>query len=155
MTPQKNHTNAGGRPGPLRTPRLRLKPKSPRSGYVDGAWWPHSDDLIAELPDLLAVLSVRLGPVGRVIYNLTEWATAPAKLAFGDQTVRLDGYRLQPAHTVQILGLNRTRIIRLVVSPRTNQHQAHTVMMTAAGPNNALTVDGLLMISTEELGAHP
>ena len=39
---------------PEHTPRLRLKPKAPLSGYVDGAWWPRSDDLAAELPDLLA-----------------------------------------------------------------------------------------------------
>jgi hypothetical protein len=50
------------------TPRLRLKPKAPRSGYVDGAWWPYSNDLLKELPDLLAVLSVRLGPIERVLY---------------------------------------------------------------------------------------
>lgn len=153
MTPQNDHTSAGGRHAPpLHTPRLRLKPKSPRSGYVDGAWWPHSADLTAELPDLLAVLSVRLGLVGRVIYNLAEWATAPAKLAFGAQTVRLDGYRLQPAHTVEVVGLNRSRIVLLVVSPHTDQHQAHAIMMTAAGPNNALTVASL-MISGEELEA--
>ncbi|BCP10667.1 hypothetical protein MINTM020_27650 [Mycobacterium paraintracellulare] len=153
MAPHDDHTTAGGRHAPpLHTPRLRLKPKSPRSGYVDGAWWPHSDDLTAELPDLLAVLSVRLGPVGRVIYNFTEWATAPAKLAFGPQTVRLDGYRRQPVHTVEVLGLNRQRITLLVVSPHTDENDAHTVMMTAAGPNNALTVANL-MISGQKVDA--
>ncbi len=55
--PDSTHT------GPQNTPRLRLKPKAPSTGHVDGAWWPHSDDLAAELPDLLAVLSVRLGPI--------------------------------------------------------------------------------------------
>ncbi|EUA14764.1 hypothetical protein I546_0711 [Mycobacterium kansasii 732] len=43
-----------------------MKPKAPTTGYVDGAWWPHGDDLPIELPDLLAVLSVRLGPIDRV-----------------------------------------------------------------------------------------
>ena len=32
------------------------------------------DDLAKELPDLLAVLSVRLGAIDRVLYNLAEWA---------------------------------------------------------------------------------
>ncbi|ASX00931.1 hypothetical protein CKJ56_14260 [Mycobacterium intracellulare subsp. chimaera] len=91
--------------------------------------------------------------MGRVIYNLTEWATAPAKLAFGSQTVRLDGYRRQPVHTVEVLGLNRQRITLLVVSPHTDEHDAHTVMMTAAGPNNALTVASL-MISGQKVDAH-
>ncbi|CQD20519.1 hypothetical protein BN000_04937 [Mycobacterium europaeum] len=151
MTLENDHTNAGHRhTPPTHTPRLRLKPKAPQSGYVDGAWWPHSADLTAELPDLLSVLSVRLGPIGRVIYNINEWAKAPAKLATGGRTVRLDGYRLQPVNTVEVLGLNRDKIVLLVVSPHADPDQAHTIMMTAAGPNNASTVAGLLMNSAKE-----
>ena len=152
MTLQKGHTNVTRRHTPPgHTPRLRLKPKAPRSGYVDGAWWPHNDDLTAELPDLLAVLSVRLGPIDRVIYSLNEWAKAPKKLATDGRTVRLDGYRLQPINTVEVLGLNREKIVLLVVSPHANPDQAHAIMMTAAGPDNALTVNSLLTISAEEL----
>ncbi|MDX1884708.1 DUF5994 family protein [Mycolicibacterium sp. 120270] len=36
---------------------------------------PRSANLSHELPDLLAVLSVRLGSIERVLYNLAEWAT--------------------------------------------------------------------------------
>ena len=152
MTLQTSNTNVARRhTPPVHTPRLRLKPKAPRSGYVDGAWWPHNDDLTAELPDLLAVLSVRLGPIDRVIYSLNEWAKAPRKLATDGRTVRLDGYRLQPINTVEVLGLNREKIVLLVVSPHANPDQAHAIMMTAAGPNNALTVNSLLTISAEEL----
>ena len=43
--------------------RLRLRPKALTTGYVDGAWWPRSRDLAAELPALLAVPAVRLGGV--------------------------------------------------------------------------------------------
>jgi Family of unknown function (DUF5994) len=138
---------------PEHTPRLKLKPKAPQSGFVDGAWWPHSEDLTAELPDLLSVLSVRLGPIGRVIYNMNEWATAPAKFATGGRTVRLDGYRLQPVNTVEVLGLNRNKIVLLVVSPHADPDQAHAIMMTAASPSNASTVEGLLAISAEERAA--
>jgi len=138
------------RASPAHTPRLRLKAKAPSSGYVDGAWWPHSDDLTAELPDLTAVLSVRLGPIARVLYNLREWAPAPRKLATDGGTVRLDGYRRQPVNTIEVLGLNRKKIVLLVVSPQADPDQAHAVMMTAAGPQNALTVANLLTISADE-----
>jgi Family of unknown function (DUF5994) len=152
MTLQKSNTNVARRQTPPeRTPRLRLKPKAPVSGYVDGAWWPHSDDLAAELPDLLAVLSVRLGPIDRVVYSLNEWAKAPKKLATDGRTVRLDGYRLQPVNTVEVLGLNCKKIVLLVVSPQADPDQAHAIMMTAAGPNNALTVNSILTINAEEL----
>jgi hypothetical protein len=151
MTLKRNHMDAARRHAPPEhTPRLRLKPKAPESGYVDGAWWPHSEDLTAELPDLLSVLSVRLGPIGRVIYNVNEWAKPPAKFATGGRTLRLDGYRLQPVNTVEVLGLNRNKIVLLVVSPHADPDQAHAIMMAAAGPNNASTVESLLIISPEE-----
>jgi hypothetical protein len=146
MTLIQDRTDVGQRNSPPEhTPRLRLKPKAPRSGYVDGAWWPRSDDLAAELPDLLAVLSVRLGRIDRVMYNLNEWAKAPAKLATGGRRVRLDGYRRQPINTVEVLGLNRNRIVLLVVRPNADPDGAHATLMAAAAPSNDSTVDSLLM----------
>ena len=151
MTLQKGQTAATRhRSPPAQTPRLRLKPKAPCSGYVDGAWWPHSDDLTVELPDLLAVLSVRLGPIDRVIYPLNEWAKAPRKLATDERAVRLHGYHLQPSNTLEVRGLTRKKAVLLVVSPQADPDHAHAIMMTAAGPNNASTVDSLLTISAEE-----
>jgi hypothetical protein len=145
MTHQGERTDAGRHPTPPDfTPRLRLKPKARRSGYVDGAWWPWSDDLTGELPDLLAVLSVRLGRIERVMYNLGEWATAPAKAMLGERVVRLDGYRRQPINTLEVRGVNRERILLLVVPPRTNADQAHATMMAAATPNNDVSTEGLL-----------
>ena len=135
---------------PEHTPRLRLKPKAPQSGYVDGAWWPHSDDLAAELPDLLAVLSVRLGRIERVLYNLNEWAKPSAKLATGGRRVRLDGYRRQPINTLEVLGLNRNKIALLVVPPNTDPNEAHATLMAAAAPSNDSTVDSLLMNSARD-----
>jgi hypothetical protein len=128
---------------PENTPRLRLKPKAPTTGHVDGAWWPHSDDLLMELPDLLAVLSVRLGRIDRVIYNLTEWASAPAKLPIDGRVVRLAGYYRQPVNTVEVLG-NRNKIVLLVVPAHSEPDRAHDTMMAAAAPNNASTIDCLL-----------
>jgi hypothetical protein len=85
-----------------------------------------------------------------VIYNINEWAKPPAKFATGGRTVRLDGYRRQPVNTVEVLGLNRDKIVLLAVSPQAAPDQAHAIMMTAAGPDNALTVHSLLEISAED-----
>ena len=150
MTLQQAPTDVGQRYTPEHTPRLRLKPKAPLSGYVDGAWWPRSDDLAAELPDLLAVLSVRLGRIDRVMYNVNEWAKASAKLATGGRAVRLDGYRLQPINTVEVLGLNRNKIALLVVPPNADPDEAHATLMAAAAPGNDSTVDSLLTISARD-----
>jgi Family of unknown function (DUF5994) len=145
MTLQRGRTATGSKyASPENTPRLRLKPKAPVTGYVDGAWWPHSDDLPTELPDLLAVLSVRLGPIDRVIYNLTEWSKAPAKLPTNGRAVRLAGYYRQPINTIEVLGLNRNKIVLLVVPAQTDPDLAHDTMMAAAAPSNASTTDRLL-----------
>ena len=85
-----------------------------------------------------------------MIYSLNEWAKPPTEIDDRRGTVRLDGYRLQPVNTVEVLGLNCKKIVLLVVSPQADPDQAHAIMMTAAGPNNALTVDSLLRISAEE-----
>jgi len=151
MTLRQDRTDTGQRSAPPdHTPRLRLKPKAPRSGHVDGAWWPRSDDLAAELPDLLAVLSVRLGRIARVLYNLNGWAKSSPKLATGGRLVRLDGYRRQPANTIEVLGLTGSRIVLLVVPPYTDPDLAHEAMMTAAAPSDDSMVGNLLAIGAHE-----
>jgi hypothetical protein len=151
MTLSQDRIDVGQRSAPPEhTPRLHLKPKAPHSGYVDGAWWPHTDDLAAELPDLLAVLSVRLGRIDRVMYNLNEWAKPAAKLATGGRRVRLDGYRRQPRNTVEVLGLNRNRIVLLVVPPDADPDEAHAILMAAAAPSDDSTVASLLMTSARD-----
>lgn len=153
----RNHKVLEGRntSAPVRTPRLRLKAKAPQTGYVDGAWWPHSNTLEQELPDLLAVLSVRLGLIDRVLYNVNEWASAPRRLMSGSGTVRLDGYRQQPPNSIEVLGRNRGRITLLVVPPGTDPDKAHATMMTAAAATNASTVKGLLGINLRDSGIQP
>ena len=146
MTPTPTRTGAGWtQPTPEHTPRLRLKPKASPTGFVDGAWWPASNGLLDELPDLLAVLSVRLGPISHVTYQLGEWATAPVKTVIGGRVVRLAGYRRQPRNTIEVLGLGGTSVILLVVPPGTDTDQAHETLMTAATPEDSSTTDGLLV----------
>lgn len=136
MTPHQSRRTNPNSTVPAHTPRLRLKPKAPPSGLVDGAWWPHSGDLAAELPDLLAVLSVRLGRIERVLYNIGEWEQPPRRLLVSGHTVRLDGYRRQPSDTVEVLGLDRDRLILHVVAPGTHPDAAHTAMMAVAQPGD-------------------
>jgi hypothetical protein len=143
--PSSTDTNSAPRSSPEHTPRLRLKPKGRISGSVDGAWWPHSDDLATQLPDLLAVLSVRLGPIDRVLFNVNEWATPPRKLSTGGRAVRLDGYQRQPVHTIEVLGFSGGgRIALLVVPADADPDEAHSTLMAAATPHDTSTVDGLL-----------
>lgn len=129
---------------PRHTLRLRLKPKAPTTGYVDGAWWPRSRDLSAELPALLAVLVVRLGHIARVTYNLAVWNPAARRLIVEGHAVRLEGFRSQPTDIVTVIGRDRQRLTLLVVPPDTTPVNAHHTMMTASRRGNADNAKALL-----------
>jgi Family of unknown function (DUF5994) len=122
---------------------LTLKPNAPTPGCVDGAWWPRSRDLSTELPALLAELATRLGPVARVSHNLDTWDVAPRRLGTVQQ-VRLGGFRAQHPHTVDVIGLNGSRLTLLVLPPATDPVSARQTLATAAGRDNVDGIDHLL-----------
>ena len=62
----ENIATARKRRPAIGTLRLRLKPAHQTCGFVQGAWWPRSTLLAAELPSLLAALSLRFGTIDRV-----------------------------------------------------------------------------------------
>ncbi|MEU7137989.1 DUF5994 family protein [Nocardia sp. NPDC046473] len=135
-----------------RTLRLQLKPKAPKTGYVDGAWWPHSDELAAELPALLTAVAGRIGPIHHVAYPLGEWARTSGELVVGGQTVQVEGIRQGTVHTVELLGLKNRRVVLLVVPPDTVEGDAAATMTSASAADNESAVDELLTIGTRERG---
>ncbi|HWC81806.1 MAG TPA: DUF5994 family protein [Pseudonocardiaceae bacterium] len=135
-------TTDATRPHPLL--RLRLKPKAPPTGYVDGGWWPRSRDLVAELPALAEVLAVRLGSVSRVAFAITGWDAAPRRVTIDGRTVRLEGFRAQDAHVVHVSGPDRQRISLLVVPPDATDASGHGAIMTASRRANADTPTEIL-----------
>ncbi|MEU2585786.1 DUF5994 family protein [Streptomyces avermitilis] len=60
--------------------RLSLAPVGPAPALLDGAWWPRSRDLDAELPALTAVLDPLWGRITRVTVNPTYWPAFPHKV---------------------------------------------------------------------------
>jgi hypothetical protein len=124
-------------------PRLRLRPPGALTGHVDGAWWPRSRDLAAELPELLAAIAAQMQPVGRVSYHPADWDPAPRRVVVGAQSVRLGWYRLMPAGTVDVIsGLRRITLI--VVPAETPADVADDLLSRAANPANVEDVATLL-----------
>ncbi len=125
--------------------RVVLKPPGSAAGFVDGAWWPRSPDLVAELPALVAVLAGRLGRAGRVTFNLTSWRPPPRRLVVDGRDVRLEGFRTQHANTLTVIGTDRrTRLTLLVIPPAADPEHAYQVLDTAAGRDNVDSPDALL-----------
>lgn len=125
--------------------RLRLKPKAPTTGYVDGAWWPRSRNLSAELPALLAVLAIRPGRIERVTYNLTGWQPPRRRrLPIEGGAARLEGFHTQHPGTVTITGQGGQRLTLLVIPPETDPAAAHQALMRASQRGNLDTIEELL-----------
>lgn len=116
--------------------RLRLKPKAPATGFVDGAWWPRSRDLTTELAVLAEVLAVRLGRIERVTYALSAWDTAPRKVDLGDVRIRLEGFNYQDRNVVHVTGSSHGRISLLVVPPELTDPAGRKALMTAGHRDN-------------------
>lgn len=110
---------------------LRLQWRDPgvADGFVDGGWWPHSLDLSAELPALLAEFWSAGHEVTRVAYRPVEWAPAPRRLTVSDRVVRLDGAGGQEPALLSLLddsGATRTDLV--VIPPHTDSGIAQRVL---------------------------
>lgn len=139
--------------GAADSPRLLMKPaaSAPRhAGHVDGAWWPRSRDLPAEVPSLFAALAARVGDVHHLAYNLTEWPTTPQRIDAGGYPVRLAGFRYGGANIVDVTGSRGGRLTLLVIPPETSRTGARRVSLAAADTDNVDSVDDLLALR----GAH-
>ena len=55
----------------------------------------------------------------------------------------------QPVNTIEVLGLNRRKLVLLVIPAQTDPDHAHAIMMAAATREDASTIDGLLATRTQ------
>jgi hypothetical protein len=135
------HTSLTTKP----SPRLSLKAGKKTSGYVDGAWWPGSLDLDAEIPALVEQLSEPWGAVNRVSYDLAAWLPAARSVPAGGRKVRLDGFRgRQPTDAIHVMGAGRPPLTLLVILPSTDPREATEALRRAGSTGNQDTIDDLL-----------
>src|SRR4051794_40059872 len=59
----------------------------------DGAWWPRSRELAAEVPELIAELERRGVRIERFTYALDAWRPAPRKVIVNGRVIRTGGFR--------------------------------------------------------------
>ncbi|MBF6139762.1 hypothetical protein IU484_06850 [Nocardia farcinica] len=104
--------------------------------------------MVAELAGLAALLGRRAGSLDRIMYNMDAWQPAPRRTMLGGRSVRLDGYRHLPAHTLCVLGLDRTRLVLMVIPANTQTAAAHALLWAASRPGNAFTADELVAADT-------
>ncbi|GAA2739210.1 MULTISPECIES: DUF5994 family protein [Kitasatospora] len=109
---------------------LRLETTQSREGVLDGAWWPRSRNIAAELPGLVRALTEHLGPVASVGLDADAWDDVPASLVVDGRSVHLDRYPVGD-DTVIITRGERDHFSLLVVPPQANQEAALAAMARA------------------------
>jgi hypothetical protein len=71
---------------------VRLETTHDRQGVLDGAWWPRSRDIGAELPGLITALTEYLGPITRVGLDAGAWEGLPTRMTIDDRVVHIDSF---------------------------------------------------------------
>ncbi|MFD7615057.1 DUF5994 family protein [Streptomyces sp. NPDC059828] len=129
---------------PLLSARLSLTPKTSLDGQLDGAWWPHSRDLEAELPPLVDALEGPIGRITHVTVNPTRWPVVPHKVPVAGHTVHVGWFAEQDPDKMILLSYATGRYDLLVIPPQTEPAAAARLMAAAAIPGSVLTA-GVLM----------
>ncbi|MGW2716122.1 DUF5994 family protein [Streptomyces sp. NPDC001492] len=131
----------GARPG---TAVLRLETTHERQGVLDGAWWPRSRDIAAELPALVTALTEHLGPVTRIGLDATAWERLPTRLIVDDRVVHIDSFPVGD-DTVLVTRGETDHFSLLVVPPHATPEAARAAMAAAVRADNVTQAAQILI----------
>lgn len=101
-----------------KAPRLVFCNRSATRGGVDAAWLPGSNNLGAELPDLLAVIGSMIGEVRRVVYDPRSWTKTPSRMIRRGVAISIDPYPMVTCETIYLIGTH-SRDAVIYVFPQT------------------------------------
>ncbi|MFG2140374.1 DUF5994 family protein [Streptomyces sp. NPDC048650] len=143
---QHRSVNAG-------TALLRVETTRSLDGVLDGAWWPRSRDIGAELPGLVSALTEFLGPVTRLGLDAEAWDELPARVVVDGRAVPIDSFPVGD-DTVLITRGDQDHFALLVVPPHEAPGAAREAMSRAVRAGTPDRV-GQILIDTGTGRAHP
>lgn len=129
------------RPG---TAVVRLETTDDRRGVLDGAWWPRSRDIAAELPVLVAALTEHLGPVTRVGLDAGAWEDLPTRLIVDERVVHIDSFPVGD-DTVLVTRGDQDLFSLLVIPPNATPEAACAAMAEAVRADNLAQAEQILI----------
>jgi Family of unknown function (DUF5994) len=103
-----------------------------RQAGIHGGWWPRSLDAAAELPGLVAELSMRAGRVSRVALQEGAFASIPRKLIVGGRKVPVAWFKYMNMHTAILTMAGRDDLVLLVIPPLASPAAAAEALRLAA-----------------------
>jgi len=123
---------------------IRLETTQSRENILDGAWWPRSRDIGAELPGLVSALTEYLGPVTRVGLDAAAWEGLPTRIVVDDRVVHIDSFAVGD-DTVLITRGDEDVFSLLVVPPHATPEAAHAAMTQAVRADNITRAEQILI----------
>ncbi|MGW2262531.1 DUF5994 family protein [Streptomyces sp. NPDC001780] len=136
------------------TALLRLETTHAREGVLDGAWWPRSRDVVAELPSLITALTEHLGPVTRVGLDGSAWDGLPTRVMVHGRVVHIDSYPVGD-DTVLITRGDRDHFSLLLVPPDTTLDAARAAMARAVRADNVTEAKQILIDTGSDTPSTP
>lgn len=127
--------------------RLALCSRGTAPGAVDGVWWPSSNDLRVELPDLVAVLALSLGPVHRVVYDPAIWPHAPSRIIRGTTQVSVDPYAMVASDTIYLVGTHARNAVLYVMPPKSRSDVVRRMLAAVSDTPTPMNVDTLRQLA--------
>jgi hypothetical protein len=142
-------------PSEAATPTVRLElqgtPTGALQGMLDGAWWPHSRDLVVELPSLISELLRRGREISRVSYHPETWKLAPRAIAVDGHSIKLGWFHSMDPHLLTLTGVyGAGRLDLLVVPPDSSAATAARLMAAANEPDNRRTASAAMLAAADE-----
>ncbi|MFF1298449.1 MULTISPECIES: DUF5994 family protein [unclassified Streptomyces] len=154
MEPTADHValSAVG-PSPPLPARLSLAPYAAVPGRFDGAWWPYSRDLAAELPALVETID-GVGTITRVILGIGLWPDIPHQIPVGGQFVTAGWFASgHEQHEITLCSYRDGSRTLLIIPPTTDPDTAAWLMNTPLPVDNSSTATELLAMATTRRSA--
>src|SRR5215211_5740893 len=100
VNPARRHSAVSGT-DPIGGSRLRLSlSESIGRGALDGAWWPRSRNLDAELTDLVVNFPVTAGRIVRAVYSVPDWFPAQRRIHVNDRVLKVGFFPGDDSHRI-------------------------------------------------------
>ncbi|WP_264081191.1 DUF5994 family protein [Streptomyces spectabilis] len=116
---------------------------SRRDGTFDGAWWPRSRNLAAQLPGLIRALTDKLGAVTRIGLDAGAWDVHLHSMAVDGHLVRIDWSEVED-HTMLVTRGQQDIFSFLMLPPHADGTAAHAAMTLAVRDGNSASAAEIL-----------
>jgi hypothetical protein len=150
-----NHRVESSSSATSREPLRLLLSEAAGRGVLDGAWWPQSRDLQAELADLVAHFPPKSGRIIHAAYSRPDWQPAQRRIKIPGGVVKVGCYPRDDTHKILLGMANRETLQLMVVPSDMPMKTAQRAMQAASASSNEASATAILQdVRAREAAEH-